>query len=259
MAINYWCYIMLLQIALGLATGFILAYILGELLYRLRRRRESPVVRRMRNMIEGRRVTELRAGYTPRLNIESLLLLIDNWVVPLRLIGEDQASLLKNLGLVKILEDVVAADKHAMRRLVDGLRDRHFEPPHQIIDLPEEILMELGKRGILSVTFFEVSSEVGPRFLFATTKTRTTVRLYSDTELQNRLFLLTDRLNEFQIDERKLIFRGIRGGERGLEGFVVAEVVIDVDTEAIIRLLSRITSLPRSAEEAIDIFRNIFR
>jgi len=246
---------MLLETILGLATGLAVAYIADELLYRFKKRHESPIIRRMRTIIRDE-TTRSDQIENPRLNVDSLLTLVDSWVLPIRSLGKDQATLLRNIGLAELIGDVIIVNRNAMRRLVDGLRDRHFEPPHQIIDLPEEILMELGKRGILSVTFFEVSSEVGPRFLFATTKTKLTEKLYTDVELQNRIFLNLD-LAEFAVEGSKVLMKGVGGGERGLEGFVVAEVVQNADVEAAKRVLSRICRVPRDQREAKEILEEI--
>ncbi len=250
---------MILEAITGLLIGLLLAYIF-DIAYRyLKRRRESPIIRRMRAIAENMRISSPQEGPPAELDIEALLLLIDNWSLDIEAIGREQALLLSQLGLAKIFGKIVVARKDALRLLVDGIRERRFEPNFQLVSLSEEILEGLGRMGVLSVSFFKIISEVGPRFLFATAKTKLMEKLNSDPETQNRIFLLAESLSEFQLDGSRIIFKELRGGERGLEGLIVVEITRSANVEDVIRFLSRISTLPRTPEEAAETIRDAIR
>lgn len=245
---------MILEIVSGLLLGFFLVHVLNKIHQRLRLKRSNRIRERLEALARERRSATLPESQM-KLNASILSQLISNWIIDVSTIGETQAILLKQLGLAKISGDVVIVNRELLSEIVNTIRQKRFEPEYRLVPLPSEILSKLGELGIISLSFIEISSQVGPRFLFATTRTELTDRISSDMELQNRLFILAGSQDELNIDGKRVILKEVKGGERGLKGIIVAEATRNADRSAIMSFLSKISTIPSSPEVTINEIR----
>ena len=115
----------------------------------------------------------------------------------------------------------------------------------------------MARRGILSITFVDVSSEEGPTYLFSTNPTRFTRTIYADQQLLGNLFFVSSSVDEVKIANSRVLIHEVSGGDRGIDGYILVELTKNADTKEIRKLISEIESIPRSPEEAARILRAI--
>ncbi|MCR8433410.1 MAG: hypothetical protein NDP24_04190 [Crenarchaeota archaeon] len=246
---------MILEALTGLLLGLFLVYIFDRIHYRLKLRRGTQIIERMKMLARSSR-TNMPIEKQQRLQANTLLQLVNNWVLEIQAVGETQAALLRQLGLAKIAGEVIITNRELLSEIANVLRRSKLEPEYRLIPLPSGALEKLGELGIISLSFIEISSEIGPRFLFATTKTEMTDRISSDTELQNRFFILAGAQSELDVYGKRIILKDVKGGERGLKGIIVAEVVRSADRSRILNFLSKISTIPNSPEDAANKIRD---
>lgn len=187
-----------------------------------------------------------------QLDPAKIALLYENWIIDPDKLSSLEIKLFSSLGFIrKVTQRGVVSNYQKVREfLLTVNRVLSIEPP-PMIDLHEKYFERLAGRGIKSITFVKISSEEGPIFLFTTTPTHFTRKLYSDNELLNNIFLMAGRVEEAQIEGSRILIHEIAGGERQIAGYVIIETTKNADTAKLrAEIVDRINTFPADSEEA---------
>ena len=234
---------------LGFIIGILLVIIISLILERIRK--EPPLVKKIKQLARNSSMEHERVLIMdPRI----IPILMENWVIERDNLDPEQVTVLEKTGFIRSEGDIIIVNTEAIKTYIESINTSIQQPSIPTI---HDCSPRIAKYGILSLTFFGIESSVGPVIKYTTALTKFTRKLIEDEELRANIFILSRRVEEVNMEGARIIIIEIGGGERGVGGYIVAELTKNADATKVKQILSRIRQIPETVQSAKEILSEI--